>query len=253
MPAVTTSVSVLASLGRQQKPRLTREPTVIRRRPMPLTRLTLTAVTALSLTACGSDDSSSDKDKMAGADTTDTPSVTATASPSASAEAPAAAGSERPEIDLPADLSYTFEWPRTGDKDKEAVLSDSQQSIKAVDLATVHQDALDKAYRFYCEGEAAALTEEYIGEYVKAKARVTGAYRYYDAVVNVRAKGRASLVYCEDQSKAFDLYLESKKVNKTQVNKDSYVLYNTQLTKNEKGVWVIERMLTQRGSDQCQP
>ncbi|MFG3100571.1 hypothetical protein ACGFZL_08630 [Streptomyces sp. NPDC048182] len=220
------------------------------RRPMPLTALTLTAVTALSLTACGSDDSSSDKDKIAGADTTDTPSVTAT--PTASAEAPAA-GSERPEIDLPADLSYTFEWPKTGDKDKAAVLSDSQQSIKAVDLATVHQDALDKAYRFYYEGEAAALTEEYIGEYVKAKARVTGAYRYYDAVVNVRAKGRASLVYCEDQSKAFDLYLESKKVNKTPVNKDSYVLYNTQLTKNAKGVWVIERMLTQRGSDQCQP
>ena len=49
------------------------------------------------------------------------------------------------------------------------------------------------------------------------------------------------------------MYLETKKVNKTAVTKNSYVLYNTQLRKNDKGVWVIEKMLSQRGSDKCQP
>jgi hypothetical protein len=154
---------------------------------------------------------------------------------------------------LPSDLSYTFDWPKTGDKNKDAVLADSEQSIKAVDLAIVNQNALDKAYRYYYEGEAAASTVEFIKAYVKAKARVTGAYRYYDPVINVSDDRNASLVYCEDQSKAYDMYLETKKINKTEATKNSYVLYNTRLKKNDKGVWSIEKLLSQRGSDKCQP
>ncbi|MEV5016891.1 hypothetical protein ACIGW1_26140 [Streptomyces sp. NPDC053780] len=218
-----------------------------RRRPALLAALTLTAAAALTLSACGGDDSSSDKkDKIAGADTGgSTPSASPTASEPSTAD--------RPKIELPSDLSYKFEWPKTGDKDKDAVLADSEQSIKAVDLAIVNQDALDKAYLTYYEGEAAASTQEFIQAYVKENARVTGAYRYYDAVVNVRAKDTASLVYCEDQSRAYDMYLKPKKVNKTPVTKNSYVLYNTQLTRNDKGIWVVEKMLSQRGSDKCQP
>ncbi len=217
------------------------------RRPTLLAAIALTAAAALSLSACGSDDSSKDKDKdkIAGADTGG--KTSASPSPSASDSA------DRPKIDLPSDLSYTFDWPKTGDKDKDAVLADSEQSIKAVDLATVNQNALDKAYLYYYEGEAAAVTQKFIQAYVKAKARVTGAYRYYDPIVNVRGKDSASLVYCEDQSKGYDMYLETKKVNKTPATKNSYVLYMTQLHKNGKGVWVIERIQSQRGSDKCQP
>ncbi|WP_282704321.1 hypothetical protein, partial [Streptomyces sp. CC219B] len=171
-------------------------------------------------------------------------------SPSASTPEPS---EDRPKIELPSDLSYTFDWPKTGDKDKDAVLADSEQSIKAVDLAIVNQDALDKAYLYYYEGEAAASTEQFIKEYVKAKARVTGAYRYYEAAANVNGKDSASLVYCEDQSKAYDMYLETEKVNKTPATKNSYVLYSTQLRKNDEGVWVIEKIQSQRGSDKCQP
>ncbi|MET7701027.1 hypothetical protein [Streptomyces sp. NPDC005485] len=216
-----------------------------RRRPRLLTTAAAGATAALLLTACGGGDGGSKgNDKIAGADTgSESP-----ASPTATASA---AG--RPKIELPSDLTYTFDWPKTGDKDKDAVLADSEQSIKAVDLAIVNQDALDKAYLFYYEGEAAASTQQFIQAYVKAKARTTGDYRYYDSVVNVSGAGRASLVYCEDQSKAYDMYLKNKKVDKTAVTKNSYVLYNTQLHKNEKGVWVIEKLLSQRGSAKCQP
>ncbi|MET9763843.1 hypothetical protein ABZ016_33145 [Streptomyces sp. NPDC006372] len=217
------------------------------RRPTLLAALTLTAAAALTLSACGSDDSSKNKDndKIAGADT----GSEASASPTASDPAPAG----RPKIELPSDLSYTFDWPKTGNKEKDAILADSEQSIKAVDLAIVNQDALDKAYLYYYEGEAAAGTQTFIEAYVKAKARVTGAYRFYDPVVSARGKDRGSLVYCEDQSKAYDMYLKTKKVNKTPASKNSYVLYNTQLRKNDEGVWVIEKILSQRGSDRCQP
>jgi hypothetical protein len=220
---------------------------VNRRRPTLLAALTLTATAALTLSACGNDDSSDKgEDKIAGADTG---SPTPSASPTASE--PSEPG--RPKIELPDDLSYTFDWPKTGDKDKDAVLADGEESIKAVDLAIVHQDPLDKAYLYYYEGEAAAGTQEFIQAYVKENARVTGAYRFYDAVVNMRGNDSASLVYCEDQGKAYDMYLKPKKVNKTPVTKNSYVLYNTQLSKNDKGVWVVQKMLSQRGSDKCQP
>jgi hypothetical protein len=206
----------------------------------------LAATAALLLTACGSgDDSSKANDKIAGADTASPTS----ASPSASAPS----ATSRPKIELPSDLSYTFDWPKTGDAAKDAVLADSAQSIMAVDLAIANQNPLDKAYLFYYEGEAAAQTQQFIKAYVKAKARTTGSYRYYDAVVDVSDSSNASLVYCEDQSKAYDLYLKTKKIDKTPATKHSYVLYSTQMQKNEKGVWVIEKLNSQRGSSKCQP
>ncbi|MFI1414861.1 hypothetical protein ACH4Y0_33760 [Streptomyces sp. NPDC020707] len=154
---------------------------------------------------------------------------------------------------MPSDLTCTFEWRTTGDKAKDAVLADREQSIKAVDLAIAHQDPLDKAYLYFYEGEAAAQTQQYIEAYVKAKARTTSAYRYYGEVVDVRDADSASLVYCQDQSKGYDMYLKPKKINKTAVTKNSYVLYSTRLSKSEEGAWVVEKLASQRGSAKCQP
>ncbi|WP_203350877.1 hypothetical protein [Streptomyces sp. S-9] len=203
---------------------------------------TLAVTTALTLTACGGED-------------TDAPakgSDKATGVEAPTSSAPASSG--RPEIELPGDISYTFDWPKTGDKEKDAVLADGEQSIKAVDQAIVKQDALDKAYLYYYyDGEAAAQTEQFIQAYVDAKARVTGKFRCYNPTVQVRDGGMASLVYCEDQSKAFDMYLKDRKVNKTPVTENSYVLYTTQLRKNDEGVWAITKLMSERGHDQCRP
>ncbi|MEV6884260.1 hypothetical protein [Streptomyces sp. NPDC051135] len=217
-----------------------------RRRPTLITALTLTAVAALTLSACGSDDSSGDNDKITGADTSSaSPSVSPTVS-----ESPEAA---RPKIELPADLSYKFEWPKTGDKDKDAVLADGEQSIKAVDLAIVNQDALDQAYLYYYEGEAAAGTQKFIQNYVDQKAGITGSYRFYAPEVTVDEDGTASFTYCEDQGKAYVKYLETGKVRKTEVSAKSYVIYHTSLKKNGEGVWEIQKIASQSGSDRCQP
>lgn len=201
---------------------------------------------ALLLTSCGSsDDESKDSDKIAGADKGGEENST---SPSASA----AEAAERPKVDLPADLKYTFDWPKTGKKADDAILDDGEQSIKAVDMAIAEQDPMNKAYRFYYEGEAAAQTQKFIKAYVDAKARTTGAYRYYNPVVSADG-GSASLVYCEDQSKAYDKYLKKDKVNKTPVTKNSYVLYAAKLKRNDAGVWVTTQLNSTRGSAKCQP
>ncbi|ELP69986.1 hypothetical protein ACKI1I_17920 [Streptomyces turgidiscabies] len=221
------------------------------KRHAPPVAATFVATAALLMAACGGSDgesASTDDGKATGAAPTGEASPSRTASSADSAVATA-----RPEIELPSDLSYVFDWPRTGDTDKDAVLADSEQSIKAVDLAIVNQDALDKAYLYYYEGEAAAGTEKFIQNYVDHKAGITGAYRFYSPVVAVDDDGTASLRYCEDQGKAFVKYLETDKVEETEVSAKSYVAYSTSLRKNSNGIWVILKMNSQTGSARCQP
>lgn len=215
------------------------------RRPLRLATVALTASAALLLTSCGSDDDSSkDNDKIAGAEQGGEKS----SSPSEPAEAVA----DRPKIELPSDVSFTFQWAKTGDKTKDAVLADREQAIKTVDMAIAEKDPAHKAMRFYHEGDAAAAAQKYIQAYVKAQARTTGAYRFYDATVTAKGAG-AALTYCEDQSKAYDKYLKKDKIDKSPATKNSYVFYAAKLRKNDAGAWVTTELNATRGSDKCQP
>ncbi|WP_122616992.1 hypothetical protein [Streptomyces sp. Tu 4128] len=214
------------------------------RRPTFLTAATFATAAALTLSACGGGaDDSGDNDKIPGADTgkTSTP-----ASPSTPVSG------ERPKIDLPSDLTYTFEWPKSGDKDEDAVLADSQQFIKAVDMAIAEQDPLGKAYRFYSEGEAAAGSQKFIQEFVDYKDRITGAKRYFNANVKINSDGTAAFIYCEDQNKAYNKSLKTGKTDVTPASKDNFVLYSSRLRANKQGVWVTETLTSQRGSAACQ-
>ncbi|CAL9446715.1 hypothetical protein [Streptomyces sp. enrichment culture] len=206
---------------------------------------TLAVIAAVPLTGCGGEGTD------APAKGSDKAAEVEEPTPPATSAAPASDG--RPEIKLPDDLSYTFDWPKTGDKEKDAVLSDSEQSIKAVDLAIVNQNALDEAYLYYYEGEAAATTQKFVQNYVDHKASLTGSYRFYAPEVNVDQDGTASLSYCEDQGRAYVKYLETGKVEKTEVTAKSYVVYHTSLKKDEaKGVWVVQKIASQAGSVRCQ-
>ncbi|WP_406154025.1 hypothetical protein OG217_15795 [Streptomyces sp. NBC_01023] len=218
------------------------------RRSLPAAAAIATAA-ALLLTACsgGGDSKSKDSGKIAGADQ----GASKPASPSASSSA----APDRPKFTFPADVSYVFDWPKAGDPDRDAVLADGEQFIKAEDYAIVKQDPKEAGYRFYTEGQLAASTQEYIASYVKVKARITGTDRYYNATVDLSGKKTATLSYCEDQRKTFDLYLKTNKVDRTPLKnpKDNYVLYNTALSKNDQGVWVTTKLFSERGSNKCQP
>ncbi|MFJ9713493.1 hypothetical protein [Streptomyces sp. NPDC101234] len=219
------------------------------RRSRLLTTATAGVTAALLLAGCGGGGGgkSDSNDKIAGSDT----GASKSASPSASASASEASG--RPEITLPSDLTYTFGWAKTGDEKKDAVLGDTEQFIKAVDMAIAKQAPLDKAYRFYSEGLAAAGSQKFIQEFVSYKDRITGAKRYFDAKVQINSDGTAGLVYCEDQTKAYNKSLKTGKTEVTKASKDDYVLYNTLLQLNKQGVWITEKLTSQRGSSVCQP
>lgn len=206
---------------------------------------TLTAAAALLLTACGGSPQKSDK--IAGAEDDGNQRTSPSSSPSDAAKV------KVPEIKLPKDLIYHFDWGTHSDKAEIAVLRDGQQFILATDLAIANQDPLDKAYRFYSEGEAAANTQADVQEFVDHKARTTGTYRFYHERISLRKDGTAELSYCEDQSKAYNKFLTTGTVDTTPTSKNSYVIYDSNLTKNKQGVWVTTKMVSQRGATQCQP
>ncbi|MFJ4920130.1 hypothetical protein [Streptomyces sp. NPDC088725] len=209
----------------------------------------LIASASLLLTACGGSDNDNPKtpDKIAGADQSNKPP----ASPSPSPSPTSAAG--RPTFTFPEDISYTFDWPKTGDATKDAVLADAEQFIRAEDYAIVKQDPLDKGYRLYTEGKMAASSQSYIQAYVDEGKRITGKYRYYKASVTVSGPTQAALVYCQDQAKAFDMSVKTQKIYTTPVNADSYVIYHTAMKKNQQGIWVTTELFSERGSAECQP
>ncbi|MFW6691331.1 hypothetical protein [Streptomyces sp. MAR4 CNX-425] len=214
-------------------------------RALPATAMAAAAALSLLLTACGDDDGdASSDDKIQGADK-------AKDSPSPSPSEPETPG--RPEIKLPDDLELIFDWPSTGDDTKDAVLQDAELRIRAVDLALVEQDPVHEAYRFFSGGEVAADTETYIQAYVDEKARTTGRTRFYDAQITMDEPGVADLIYCEDQTKSFDMYLEPEKVNRTEPSNDDYIVHQARLRENDAGVWVTEQNIASKGAEQCLP
>ncbi|GAA3086003.1 hypothetical protein ACFQ0X_14900 [Streptomyces rectiviolaceus] len=216
-------------------------------RPLRLATVALTASAALLLTSCGSgDDESKDNDKIAGAEQEGGEKST---SPSASPSG----DSNRPEIKLPADLTMTFESPRTGDAVKKAVLADNAERMRAVNAAITGTDPQSKAVGYYNTGKALEAAATWIEEFKDAGLTLTGTVRYYDRQVTLKDKNTATLSFCADEGKGFSKKKKTNKINKTPVTKKSYVGYNTQLVKNGDGAWQTSQIISTRGAAQCQP
>ncbi|MFF2847188.1 hypothetical protein ACFVT5_12715 [Streptomyces sp. NPDC058001] len=216
------------------------------RRSTLLTVATLTTAATLALSACGGDDKAPD-DKISGAET----SAKESATPSTSASEPAGAG--RPDITLPGDLKLTFEGAKTGDAVKDAVLADNEQRMRAVDAAITGTDAKGEALAFYNTGKALEAALDWVGQFKKANATMTGEARYYDRTVTLKGKTSAVLTFCADESKGFSKDKKTGEISKTPVTKNSYVFYNTRLDKNGAGVWQTSQIISTRGASSCQP
>ncbi|MFE8960700.1 hypothetical protein [Streptomyces iakyrus] len=217
------------------------------RRPTLLAALTLTAAAALTLSACGSDDSpkGKDNDKIAGADTGDKPSP----SPSESEATPAG----RPAIAFPPDAKNVFEYEKTGDAAKDAVLKDSTFSVNSVDEAILKGNTDTKALGFYNVGKALESSISYAQRYIDSGDTWIGETRYFDYKVTLAGDKKAYVTYCSDESKSYIKNRKTKKIDRSPADADSYVLYNTSLTKNADGVWQTSNIGSDRGNKACQP
>jgi hypothetical protein len=211
-----------------------------------LATATVGVTAALLLTACGGGgDEPKANDKIAGADT---------GSATSAAPVPSATQSAgRPKIELPSDLTLTFEGSKTGDSIKDAVLADSAENMRAVDAAITGTDPKGEALGYYNTDRALEAAVTWVQQFKDAGSTITGEVRYYDRNVTLKSKTSASLTFCADESKGYSKDKKTGKINKTPVTKNSYVVYNTRLDKSSEGVWQTSQIISTRGAAQCQP
>lgn len=219
------------------------EPTV-KRRTLPVA-VASAATAALLLTACGGGETKSkDNDKITGADT---------GRPTASASAGPADNVERPDITLPSDVKDDFEGWKTGDDVKDAVLADAARAQTATNYAIIKGNPDEPALAFYRQGDALVSGAQWVKTFVDADISYTGTVRYFDPKVSVFSKNSASVIFCSDESKAFNKDLKTGKVDRTPATNDSYLLYSTRLQKSKLGVWQTTKLVSKRGDKTCTP
>ncbi|MDQ0750463.1 hypothetical protein QF034_004694 [Streptomyces africanus] len=216
----------------------------MKRRPLPIAAA-LAATAALLLTACGSgDDSSKSNDKIAGADTGDT---AASASPSAGASDPG----DRPKITFPKGVENRFENWKTGDPTEDTVLSDVAQTVNAVDDAILRGDTNSATLAYYRQGKALVSAQKWVRSWLDEDLTWTGVTRYFNPNIKVADSDTAAVVYCADESTAYNKDRKTGKVDKSPSGESPYVTYSTQLKKNSKGVWQTTEVLSKRGDKTC--
>ncbi|MEV8319018.1 hypothetical protein AB0Q95_33170 [Streptomyces sp. NPDC059900] len=204
------------------------------------------AAATVIVAGCGRGDPGG-TEKIAGADTS-----TGSAGPTASA---AADDVERPTVKLPGSVKNVFEGPRTGEVTKDAVLADSERGINAESDAIVRGTPTSAALRFYNKGESLLSEAKYVRSFLDAGISYKGTIRYFDRRVTVVDDRTATLVYCADESGAANTDRRTGVTKKSGQTKpdDNYVLYNTRLTLNSKGVWQSTKGFSKRGADACLP
>ncbi|MEU4614846.1 MULTISPECIES: hypothetical protein [Streptomyces] len=209
------------------------------RRTLP-TAVAFATTAALVLTACGgSDDSSSDDIK--GADK-------GSSSPSASAPPSKASDAKRPAIKLPSTFQLTFENWTSGDADKQAVLNDGKEELRAGYAAIIanEPDGGD-ALAFYTTEPGLSQAQLWIKTYTAKNLTVIGELPAYDAKVTLANKGAASLSYCTDESKASTKQRKTGEVEGNPAGTDPKVQYVITMVKNAQDVWQTDTVISKRG------
>ena len=222
----------------------------MKRRPLSVA-VTFASAATLLLTACsGGEDSSNDSDKIAGADTGSTePSMSPTASQNAS-------GLKRPKLTFPSDFRMEFDRAEPSDAKQAAALHDAENFVRAINYGIVQQDMEHSAYKFYSTpgGSAQAYAKKQIQQYVDGGWTITGVQRYTRANVEMAGDGsRASVSFCDDDSKFYGKEVKTQKVLKTEPSDKDYYFFEIVMTasKDAKGLWTAETIEVQEEATQC--
>lgn len=209
--------------------------------PIAAALATATAL-ALALTACGSD--SKPSDKISGVPTT--APTTAPATPPASATEAGA-----PTFKLPADVKVTIEGFESSDAAKKAVLRDSSYAMTSWVEAKASGDGKSVNLKRYFTGLQGAELGDTVIKYGKTGMTVTGTYRYYKPTVQINTNGTASVLLCEDQSKAFSKNRKTGKAEATTPSLADFSRWNMVLSKDVAGDWQVLNYTYTEGVKEC--
>ncbi|MEU3360665.1 MULTISPECIES: hypothetical protein [Streptomyces] len=206
--------------------------------------LALAAAATLVLSACGADEPpSTAKDPIAGAEKGE-----GAQKESPSAEPSKAAG--RPEIKLPDDVENVFEGWETGDKTKDAALTDLARNVDAMSDAVLRGDTESPKVAYYRQGDALVSSVKWVQAWLDEDLSYTGTIRHYQPNVVLSGDRGAGVGYCADESKAFNKSRKTGKVDRTPEEKP-LVRYVVQMRKSDEGVWQVLDVQSKRGDAKC--
>ncbi|WP_316773742.1 hypothetical protein [Streptomyces sasae] len=222
----------------------------MKRRTSPVA-VAVAVTAALLLTACGGGDGNSrSSEKIAAADSG---SNKASSSPSAS---DAVAGIDRPAMPFPSDFDMVFDIAKPSDAKEAAALGDAENFVRAINYGIVRQDPEDAAYKFYSTvgSTAQSYAKTQIKQYLDGGWTVTGVQRYSRGKVDLAADGkRASVSFCDDDSKFYGKEVKSKKILKTSPSDKDYYYFEVVMAASmeAKGLWTAENVKVQTKAIQC--
>ncbi len=157
---------------------------------------------------------------------------------------------------FPSDFKMVFDRTKPSEAKEAAALNDAENFVRAINHGIVQQDAEDAAYKFYSEprGTAQAYAKKQIQQYIDGGWTVTGTQRYTRAKVAIASGGdRASVSFCDDDSKFYGREIKSKKVLRTKPSNKDYYFFEIVMTtsRDAKGLWTAEAIEVQKEATQC--
>ncbi|MFJ6127073.1 hypothetical protein ACIQKE_18495 [Streptomyces griseoviridis] len=157
---------------------------------------------------------------------------------------------------FPSDFRMVFDRSVPTDATKAAALSDAESFVRGINHGIVKQDAADAAYKFYSTpgGTAQAYAEKQIQQYIDGGWTVTGTQRYSQAKVTLAGdRTRASVSFCDDDSKFYGREVKSRKILTTRPSDKDYYFFEIVMTasKDAKGLWLAETLEVQKEATQC--
>ena len=168
--------------------------------------------------------------------------------PSTSAAASTPAGVERPEITIPSSFKLTFADWKSDDPEKQAVLDDGREQLRAGYAAIIENDLDSEALAFYDTKAGFLQSQQWIRTYTDKNLTVIGKLPVFDPKVTMaKDKAAASLSYCTDESRASTRNRETGEVRGNPPGTDPEVLYVISMGKNAQGVWQAVSAHSDRG------
>lgn len=156
-------------------------------------------------------------------------------------------GVDRPEIELPDDMTKEFEDVDTDDPTERAVLADQARYASAVDAA-IAAGEVGPALDFYATGEGYADALDLVTGFHEDGYRVAGSTRYYNRSVTLRDERVATSSYCVDFSHAYSVDVET---GEEFPDGDEQGLYSFRQVLNDSGVWQVEGWSAASGGEAC--
>ncbi|WP_129307518.1 hypothetical protein [Streptomyces sp. L2] len=209
----------------------------------------LTAAAALLLSGCGGGGHDSGNGKIKGA--SEKPS---SAAPSASAST--GPKIDRPDLTLPSDLEIKADWTAPSDPTDAAVLNDSVDFLRAINLAVTKQETKGAAFRFYVVPASAAkdFAEHHVQVHIDKKHSVTGVEVLTQPKVSVVDTGKTAVAsFCVDDSKYYAKDLKTGKAIRTQPSLSDYTYMQIVMTASEqnKGLWRAKDVKAEGSAEKC--